>query len=408
VASVSPATSCSTFQPRGLGARRGHRSEALQLARRLGQRVRLVERRPHVGIAASGPHQGEHRQREDPRHRPRATVAQGLGGGVGRLRPQPAVELQTGATGDEEQPPQVHAALGAVLEAGVEVAIDDVIAAHPQRPPHEIEVGASRVLLQPGAQGELQAALKLRRRLRCVGEDLDTADVGERIGEHLGVVEPLAERQRLRVPQGGLLRILRGRVEVAEVGVGERQLAPAGQGLEAGHRLAPDLGGRLDAPHEAVQPRESAQAVAFAERIRGRPAQRQSLLLRGDRRVELAGEVPLVGPVLEQRGPLRARQRVGVAQHARVLGGGFAVRPQRRGPRRRHRREAQDRRRVARDVGVMGDASRIHGAERLRGERLGGRAMQGDPPVGCQRLLDGEAGELVPEGDAVGPRGDDA
>ena len=125
-------------------------------------------------------------EREDPRHRPRATVAQRRGGGVGRLRPQPPVELQAGAAGDEEQPPQVQAALGAVLEACVEVAIDDVIAAHAQRPPHEVEVGAPGVLLQPGAQRELQAALELRRRLRGVGEDLDTADVGERIARAPG------------------------------------------------------------------------------------------------------------------------------------------------------------------------------------------------------------------------------
>ena len=265
----------SPLQPRGLRARGGDRSEALQLAGRLGQCERLVERGPHVGIAAPGAHQGEHREGEDARHRPRATVAQRLGGGVGRLRPQPAVELQAGAAGDEEQPPQVHAALGAVLEAGVEVAIDDVIAAHAQRPPHEVEVGAAGVLLQPGAQGELQAALELRRRLRGAGEDLDRADVGERVGEHLGVVELLAERERLGVPGGGLLRVLRRRVEVTEVGVGERQLAPAGQSLEAGHRLEADLGGLLGAPQEAVQPRERAQAVALRERVRARAAQRQ-------------------------------------------------------------------------------------------------------------------------------------
>ena len=335
-------------------------------------------------------------------------VAQRLGGGVGRLRPQPAVELQAGATGDEEQPPQVHAALGAVLEAGVEVAIDDVIAPYAQRPPHEVEIGAPRLLLQPGAQGELQAALELRRRLRRAGEDLDRADVGERVREHLGVVELLAERERLGVPGGGLLRVLRRRVEVTEVGVGERQLAPAGQSLEAGHGLEADLGGLLGAPHEAVQPRERAQAVALRERVGARAAQRQGALLRGDRRVELADEVPLVGPALEQRGLLLGRQRVGVAQRPRVLSRGFAVRPERRGARGRRRREGKDRRPVARDVGVMGDAGRIRAAARLRRERRGGRAMQRHPAVGRQRLLDGEAGELVTEGDAVALGGDDA
>ena len=71
-------------------------------------------------------------------------------------------------------------------------------------------------------------------------------------------------------------------------------------------------------------------------------------LLRGDRRVELAGEVALVGAALEQRRPApRAGQRVGEAQRARVLRRGFAVRAERRGARRGRRREAQHRRRVA-------------------------------------------------------------
>jgi hypothetical protein len=141
--------------------------------------------------------------------------------------------------------------------------------------------------------------------------------------------------------------------------------------------------------------------------VRRRPAQRQGPLLRGDRRVELAREVLLVGPALEQRGPLVAGELVGVAQHARVLRRGFAVRPERGGARRRHRREGQDRRPVARDVGVMGDARRVRGSARLGHERRGGGAMQRNPAVGRQRLRDRETGELVAEGDAVRPRDDD-
>jgi hypothetical protein len=264
------------------------------------------------------------------------------------------------------------------------------------------------VLLQPGLQGELQAALELRRRLRGAGEDLDAADVGQRIGEHLGVVELLAQRLRLIVPRGGLLGVLARRVQVSEVGVGERQLAPVGQRLEAGHRLVGRPLGLLDAPHEAVQPRERAQAVALAERVRARSAQGQGAFLRGDRRVEIAGEVRLVGAAFEQGGLLLVRERVGVAQHARVLSRGFAVRPERRGACRRRGREGEDRRPVARDVGVMGDAGRIRGSARLGHERRRCGAMQRDAAVRRQGLLDGEAGELVTEGDAVGLRGDHA
>ena len=184
--------------------------------------------RPHVGIAAPSADEGEHGEGEHPRHRPRAPVTQRRGGGVRRLRPAPAVELDAGATGHEEQAPEIHPALGAVLEAGVEVAIDDVVAPHPQRPPHEVEVGAASVLLQPGVQGECQAALELRGRPRCPGEDFDRADVGQRVGQHLGVAELLAERECLGVPDRCLLGVLRGGVEVPEVGVASASSRPRG------------------------------------------------------------------------------------------------------------------------------------------------------------------------------------
>ena len=286
---------------------------------------------------------------------------------------RPRSSSSAGAAGDEEQPPQIQAALGAVLEAVVEVAIDEVVAPEAQRPPHEIEVGAAGVLLEPAAQGELQAPLELRRRLRGVGEDLDDADVGERIDANLGVVELLAERERLRAPGGRLLGVLGDRVQMPEVGVGQRELAAAGQPLEAGDRLLADLARPPWCARESdTGARASAGSRASDSWSSQRPAMREGALLRRDRRVELAGEVALVGPPLQQLGLLPARQDLGVAQRARVLRRGFAMGAQRRGALRRRGREAQHRRPVARLVGVMRDARRVRDALALRRQGRGG------------------------------------
>jgi hypothetical protein len=71
------------------------------------------------------PHQPQHAEREDAWHRPPASIAQGEPGGVPGLVPAPAIELHAGAARDEEQPPQIEAVLGAMLEAVLEVAVDE-------------------------------------------------------------------------------------------------------------------------------------------------------------------------------------------------------------------------------------------------------------------------------------------
>ena len=52
-------------QPMGLGARRGHRPEPLELARRLRQRERAVEQLPRITVAATGVDAAEHDERAD-------------------------------------------------------------------------------------------------------------------------------------------------------------------------------------------------------------------------------------------------------------------------------------------------------------------------------------------------------
>ena len=69
-------------QPRRLGARHGDRLDALQLG--TGERERLVERSPGVGVAATGAQPSGHGEREHDRERRGATAADHeRGGGAG-------------------------------------------------------------------------------------------------------------------------------------------------------------------------------------------------------------------------------------------------------------------------------------------------------------------------------------
>ena len=96
-----------------------------------------------------------------------------------------------------------------------------------------------------------------------------------------------------------------------EVDVRQGELAPARQPFERGDRLQADLRGALSATDEAIQAREGAQAVALGPAVVERPAVRESALLRGDRPVEVAGEVALIREALQQLGLVIARQGVG-------------------------------------------------------------------------------------------------
>ena len=112
----------------------------------------------------------------------------------------------------------------------------------------------------------------------------------------------------------------------------------------------------------------------------------------GDRLARLVGDVALVRTALEQGGTRRGLQLGPVAQGARVLGGGLPVGAGHRRPLGRGGREAQHGAGVVRALGVVGEARGVVAGE--RGQRL---AVQRQPNVGRQRLLDDHAREIVPE-----------
>src|SRR5204862_493165 len=84
------------------------------------ERGRLIERRPDVALAPPGSNESKHGERKDARHRESAVIADCGFGGFRGLVPAPAIQVEPRAARNEEVPPEVHAALAAVLEPVVQ------------------------------------------------------------------------------------------------------------------------------------------------------------------------------------------------------------------------------------------------------------------------------------------------
>src|SRR5207247_9344007 len=111
-------------------------------------------------LSAPGGGEPERREREDARDRPGARIAEGARGRVGGVGPARLIELQSGATGDQEQPPQIEAALHAVLEPDLEMLPYEAEITISKGPPHEVQASAPRVLFQARRQRELAGQLQ--------------------------------------------------------------------------------------------------------------------------------------------------------------------------------------------------------------------------------------------------------
>ena len=125
----------------------------------------------------------------------------------------------------------------------------------------------------------------------------------------------------------------------------------------------------------------------------------ERLIQVGDPLSGLVGDEALARAAGQQRGARRGLQARAEAQGARVLRGGLAMGAGGRCALGGGGREAQDGAGVAGSLGVIGKPRKIGVAERVGRERLERAAMQRHPQVGRERLLDGHAREVVPEGD---------
>src|SRR5919201_155585 len=115
----------------------------------------------------------------------------------------------------------------------------------------------------------------------------------------------------------------------------------------------------------------------------------------------LIGQIALVRILVEQLCTLAGAEDRGESQRATVLRRRFAVSTDRGGTVAGRGRVAEDCGRVSRALGMVGQPLDIRGTRRRLGQRGQRPAVQHEPPGRRERVLGGEAGQLVPEGDAL-------
>jgi hypothetical protein len=231
---------------------------------------------------------------------------------------------------------------------------------------------------------------------------LGGADVVEGMDEDLGLAEPLGQLDRAIAPGQRLVGVGGQHGELGQVAVGHGQLRAGGKAFQQLDGLPPGALGVGVAALEPGQARQPAQRVAFLAPVPQGPPAAQRPLLRRARLGQLVGQVALVGMALEQVGPRRLGQPVGEPQCPRVLGGRLPVGAEGGRPAGRHRGVLEHGGGVAGPVGMVGQPRRVWGGPWPGQEGGQGAAVQLGPAAGRQRLLHGQAGQLVPEADAAG------
>ena len=127
----------------------------------------------------------------------------------------------------------------------------------------------------------------------------------------------------------------------------------------------------------------------------------ERLPTRRERVLVLRGHVALVRVQPQELGAFRGRQAAGEPQRARVLGGGLAVRADRRCAGSGRRRELEHRVGVARRLCVMREPREVGAWPPVRSSSAASVARwRASFRSGAARLLDGEPRELVAERDA--------
>ena len=110
-------------EPVRLGARRGDRAQALQLADAARELERLVEGRPRVRVAATGAQDADHDERPDAARRRLARIAEHLHRARARRVPAPLVQVRARLVARHVEEPRVEVAVAAVLDPGSELPV---------------------------------------------------------------------------------------------------------------------------------------------------------------------------------------------------------------------------------------------------------------------------------------------
>ena len=186
--------------------------------------VRLVERRPGVGITAARPYEPNRRERRDPRPNRRTRRADDLVRPFDRLVPAALLECASREPAEDVVAVELEPVIAVEGQPGPQAAIGRVVTALPERPAHNL------LLDRPG---ELDQAV-LERRLE---RDLRPLRTGE--NPELDVARRRRNLQHPPAPQPGLVgpRTLVG--EKRHLIVGGAELAARPVRLQQRDRVQP-------------------------------------------------------------------------------------------------------------------------------------------------------------------------
>lgn len=143
--------------------------------------------------------------------------------------------------------------------------------------------------------------------------------------------------------------------------------------------------------------RERAEPKSFTAGRSNAPMALQRRFQRRDRLRLLIGQVALEGESFEEIGPRRRGRRPGEAEGAAKLRRGLPVRAHIRGVGGGRGGELENRIRVSRRVGMMGEASEVARAGGRSAQGIKHQAVERDPPPRVHRIVDDEPCELMSE-----------
>ena len=302
-------------EPRRLSPGRCDRSEAAELARGLGELRGFGEELRETRVAAARSHQCEHAECPDPWRGRRAVNPQHRLGRVGRLVPEPLVELEAGAQREQVELGQLEAPFLAVVESLPQVTAGLPIAA--------VEQGGGRENRQ-----SLRDVTRKSRSARPLERSVDR-EHQQRVHRDRLVPHSLCEFEGARSPLGPFGDSASPMQLNASTRIRLRELTSRRKRFEQAHRLArPALRflGPARAPEEV---RKAAQHVTLTQPVPLGSVDLERMLERGDAFVVLVGQVAGVGLTLEERRALARRERVGEAKRPGVLRGRLPVRADR-------------------------------------------------------------------------------
>ena len=326
-------------------------------------------------------------------------------GGKESLVPLAAIELPARPVGDQIELVHVEAVSVGVLQTCGQVGLGGCVGAMAQRAPGEVDPNAADLLLDSGARRLLTARLESSAGEGIPAQQGHPVQRDARVQAQLAVADTVGERDRAKRPLARGVCILGILVECRQHRTRGHERAAGRTALQQRHRTLGRLERLGDAARAPKHVCERGQRACLAQVVAELAMTDEGALERLDRARGVVDEKALARLPLQQIGSRCGRLARGEPQRSGVLGGRLAVGAMLGRVRRGRRSEAQHRVPVSRRLRVMRQPrqiGRFAGRSRQRGERP---AVQRQPLIGRQRLLDRQPREFVAVAHSVPPGG---